>query len=341
MKLRCLPPAVGEPVPGIVIYKHYNLGEHTGLKGGGNITCFKTWKQYCPICAVLDEYKDRVKLEDFFGSSSYFNVLILGNSKYDPTLPYILQASAYNYEWVLQQLVNIEVGDITDAGAGANVTFIRKVQKGTFKGSFDRTISRKSSPIADDPDKIDEILDNMYDLKKIWREPDDSYLAIAEELAERLRGIIEKRLVDLKNKDNAKEEPVREVADAKRSRVDKTRGEDKGIETQSEEDILPKPESNVRRRRAATADGEEEKKEVLPSEVGRRRPAPVSEPEPEIPEKEPEPEIVKESEKSNTGVNKKASNKPSKAPDCFGVEHSTGRKCQICQFEYDCENAPV
>jgi len=330
LKVRFLPPIEGEPVPGYVVHKHYNLPNHEGLKG--NITCFRTWGMQCPICDVLEEYQDRVDLHDYFGTSSYFNVLVLDHKDCDPKLPYLLQASEYSYEWLLQQLVNIDVGDITDVEDGADVTFRRKKKK----GAFDRIISRKSRAISDDPAEIDEILDAMYDMKKIWKEGDDNYYNIAVDLANQLRDIIEDRLLKLGDKAGDKDKPVREVADAKRGRgKDKEEDyHDTGKKQKPDED--KQPETTGRRRRSVSDDQPDgDKQPEQPETTGRRRRSVADEPEEDKGKGKGKPE--KDEEKQSTGSGKKASNKHAK--ECFGKEHSDDRECQICPFEYDCENA--
>jgi hypothetical protein len=327
VKLRFLPPIDGEPVPGMIVYKHYNLPEHEDLKG--NITCFKTWGAECPICKVIEEFQDNFKdkLSDYYGASSYFNVLVLDQAGFDPTLAYILQSSDYTYEWVLSQVVNAEVGDITHVTEGANVTFRRKKKK----GAFDRIISRRSSAIADTEDGIDDILDSMYDFKKIWREGDDNYYNIAEDLAEDLREIIKERLLKQPSGDD-KDKPVKEVQDAKRR---SGRG--------TEEAADKEPETRSRRSREVLEEAADKEPETPPRSRrtrGTEDAADKGEPEKE-PETPPRSRRTRgsEPEKDSESVgNRPGGNKPASAPDCFGLEHKKGKKCNLCQYEYDCEN---
>lgn len=243
-KFRFLPPYGGQPVPGKVVYKHYGLPEHAGIKG--NITCFKTYGLECPICKVLEEYNNMDITKDFSGSSSYFNVLVLDNPNYDPKLPYILKASAFTYDWLLQQVLNSEVGDISDPEFGNNVVFRRKFKK----GAFERVILRDSTPIDEDPTKIDTVLSSMYDFNLIWRSPDDSYLNIASDLAKDLKNIIEDRFSRLPEDAKNLDEPVKEVVNTKQ-RLDSERTSSvseysksrKG--TVSEETVSPINESKV------------------------------------------------------------------------------------------------
>jgi len=315
LKVRFLPPYEGDPVPGMVIHKHYNLPKHDKIPG--NITCFKTWGLDCPICSVIEEYKDRTNLDDFSGTSAYFNVLVLESKEHNPALPYILQTSGYTYEWLLQQVLNSEVGDITDVEDGANVTFVRKKKK----GAFERIISRRSSPIADSTEKIDNILGEMYDMKKIWRNPDDNYFNIAEELAKKLREIIEDRLIRLGSNAAGTDKAVREVQEAKRRQEPDDRKASREDDDEARRIREEKELQALHAQKALKLEEEEERKKKEETPSSRRRNV--------------RDEELKEEPKKEVEV-KKTKN----APDCYGKEHNAvERKCQICQFEFDCDRA--
>lgn len=396
IKIRFLPPLDDEKLPGMEVYKHYNLPEHDGLKGG-NITCFRTWGLDCPICAVLDEFRDELgpdSLKDYTGSAAYFNVLILDQADYIPNVVYLLKTPVFTYTWLLEQYVNIDIGDITDPEEGAHVTFKRKKKK----GAWDRQIARGSSPISKNPDTVEEILGKRYDLKKIWREPDDNYYNIANDLADQLREIFEDRLNSLKRgggSDRDKDKPVREVQDAKRNRDegdresrsssrdrdddrgsdrdrgssrdrDDDRGSRRGRDEDRDQDQQEDRSSSSRGSRRTRDEQPPDEKPEEKAPRGRRTPQRDEQADEQPEEKAPssrrgrgsrdedqqsseseEPKSGRGSRKGNeeppeepkSGGKKGGSGKPAKAPDCFGVDHSDERRCQICSFEYDCENA--
>jgi uncharacterized membrane protein YgcG len=365
MKVRFLPPYGDERVPGMVVHKHYNLPEHEGLKRGGNITCFRTWELECPICKVLDEYKDQLgedALKDFTGSAAYFNVLILENNEYNPKTPYLLKTSEYNYMWLLEQFCNMDIGDITDVEDGAHVIFKRKAKK----GAFERSISRRSSAIGDSPEDIDVILDDMYDMKKIWREPDDNYYNIADDLAADLRDILEDRLLQ-KPRGEGKDKGNKEVRGAKDDREKERSGGSQDRSSRSERPAgrssggsgssegsrrrpAPAPEEQTPAPEDENLDnaGEQTPPEEPPAPPARSRRKPQEEgeqtPPPAPParsRRSPREENKDAGEPEDKGNRKPAAggDRPAKAPECFGVDHSDERRCQICAFEYDCETA--
>lgn len=332
LRVRFLPPVGDNPVPGKIVHKHYNMPSHKGLGDNSNITCFKTYDMECPICEVLDEYRDRLgpqQMKEFSASLAFFNVLILGQKDADPETVHVLKTSEYNYEWMLQQLVNVEVGDITDPEDGANVTFKRKKDK----GPFDRIISRKPSPISATPEGIQTILDSMYDLDAIWKDPDDSYVNIAREIAKGLRTIIEDRLIKMGNANEGDlKQPVKEVQSAKRTRATATAAPEPEPETDGgePEPVGEEPETEEttttssathRRARATAASAPEPAAPAAPATRGRAKTqaAPAAAPD----------------AKTTTATN--ATSAPKGAPECFGKQHDeSSKKCISCPFEFDC-----
>jgi len=214
MKIRFLPPAKESSLPGRIINTHWNLLDDD--RSYKKCLCFKTFKEECPICNMLELYNDRINTDDWQASArSYINVLVLENSEYDSTLPYILGSSDYNLYWLLENIIDPDIGDITDPINGHNVTFTRK----TPNGAFDRKISLKTTPIADSEERISNILNNIFDLSKIWKAPDDEYLIYAKKLAKNTEKVIKERLLkltqenqesDIDEQENKKEDDKKE-----------------------------------------------------------------------------------------------------------------------------------
>lgn len=180
-RVRFLPPCPKDAggVPGKIIKKHYNLPEV------GSLTCMKTHGKECKICNVIEEFRHKsANIEEYEPwSKAYHNVLIYGNSDHEEGVVHLLGSSEYNFWWVLEQLVNPDVGDITDIKDGSTVTFSRK----SDGGALTRVVGRKSFPIADSKEEMDKILDSMYSLDEIWSEPDEEYLKKISTAAEALR----------------------------------------------------------------------------------------------------------------------------------------------------------
>lgn len=218
LRFRILPPLDHEKLPGMVVRTHYNMPESEGVRNGA-FKCFKTWGYECPVCSCIDSFgnlsdKERGELS---GSYAYFNVLIYDSTEYEEDTVYVLKTSEFTYSWLLAQVVNSEVGDITDPDSGSTVTFKRDDKK----SKWERTIARRQSPISDDAATYERIMNSRYDLSKIWPEPEDSAYNNATTLATKVQNLLDSRMTDLKKQaKKASDEPVNEVREAKQKRAD-------------------------------------------------------------------------------------------------------------------------
>jgi len=319
-KIRHLPPWEGFPLPGVIIWTHWNIPEI------GRAHCLKSWEFYgvspkdefnheCAICMLLKVYRGLIKLDDFIArGTGYTNSLILEDLKQpswvDPFTPKIQrhtgnnQGEPYSFFWLLEQINNKEVGDITDPVTGSNVTYKRK----KAGGPFERIVSRISTPIADTPDKIQEILGKMKKLDQIWKYPTDEEFQKIRRGAELLAGVLENRLAAEKHGDTRKEQSKEQAA-------------------------APAP-----------AKTEAEKPKVAPA--ANPSPAPAAAP---VPVKQAEPEKAKPTLPPPATSTVK---RPPKAPACYGLEfigdETPGitlemksspqyRKCQACPLDFLCK----
>lgn len=216
MKVRFLPPLENERTPGMDVFKHFNIPTAHYDAIQGNPTCLRTNGQDCPVCRVLDEYKDLFReskwFADFSRGSYYTNVIIRGSDEYPENVVHLLQSPPYTGIWLLESLCNIEIGDITDVLTGADV-ILRREKMG---GKITRTISRRTCPVHKDEKIMQEILNSLYDCQKIWKTPDEKYLEAMDAIALDLREIIEDRIISLKKEDKCGR--VREVSEAKEVR---------------------------------------------------------------------------------------------------------------------------
>lgn len=245
LRFRILPPLEHEKLPGKVVSTHYNMPESEGVRNGA-FKCLKTWGYECPVCSCIDSFDDLPdkKRSDLSGSYAYFNVLIYDSNEYEEDTVYILKTSEFTYSWLLQQVVNSEVGDITDPDTGSTVTFKRD-EKGS---KWERTIARRQTAISDDPETYDRIMSERYDLAKIWPEPDDSLYNNAVTLAVKLQNLLDSRMSDLKKAANENEnQKVNEVVDAKLKR---------------RQEEPKRPVSSLKGSVSEDGDAEETKKEV-------------------------------------------------------------------------------
>lgn len=194
VKVRLLPPVGDEKLPGKLVYTHWNI------PGINRIVCFKTFGKPCPCCDMLAQFSNRLSTEDWDPlAKAYFNALIQDDSTVDPKVPRILGTNGdYNLYWVIEQLLDKDIGDISDPRTGRGIKFHRK-QKG---GSFDR-ILLNNSPIADTNDEIEFILSKSYNFNTIWKLPtEDEYKEIMSAIGN-LKKMIEDKLLVLQSTNSA------------------------------------------------------------------------------------------------------------------------------------------
>jgi len=296
IKIRFLPGWVNSKLPGKIISKHWNIPEHN------DIICFNTWKMECPICLMLEKYRNIFDTSVWDKSSrSYTNVLIKDNPKYDPKQPYILRAGDYNLYWLVQQIMDVNVGDITDPVNGHDVIFTRK----SFKGAFDRTIVLAPSPIASTNEEIEQILNKIFDLDKIWRPGDDEYYKKSVICANIIEKVINERLLSLKNST---------------------------APTQQYYTPQPTPAPTPTSQPIPTPTPQ-----PVPAPTSQPTPTPQSESVPTtqsqpIPQTESVPQTHPTPQQQPNNVNK-----PPKSPECYGTDYNVNeKKCIICAWEFNC-----
>ena len=207
IRLRFLPQYNERGVPGRVIYYHYSISLPEELKADKypttKIICMSTFNQQCPYCEMLREYEGRIELDKMAAQgAAYFNILVLedptkppGHKEYpEPTLPHVMRASAFTLDWLYNNIMNKDIGDITDPRTGANVTLYRK----SNKGAYERQVARQSQAIGDEA-AIVKILENMYDLDKFnsWLPPDEAGMRKIVSITAATKLALEERVISL------------------------------------------------------------------------------------------------------------------------------------------------
>jgi len=188
-KFRVAPPWEGSKVPGKIVSKHWGIPEI------GSIYCFNTWGIECNFCKLLNMFSNKLDISPWAPShNSYLNV-VPRDGDYDKTLPYIMRSSDYTLYWLLEKVLDPEVGDITDPQNGHDITYKRKSKN----GPFDRTITLAPSPIHSDPDIAKSILESIYDLDKIFHKPDDNLIKQMQETVQVMEQVINDRILELGN----------------------------------------------------------------------------------------------------------------------------------------------
>lgn len=206
--LRILPPLPHEKMIGRKVGKHFNIPQSTP-EDDSWMYCFRaTYNLECPMCDMVKEYADLMDVEEYVcdqynNTHFYLNALVLADEDYEiknkdrPLIKNevrVVRLSPTVFYWILGCIQSPDIGDITDPENGCSMTLEREKINGKFKYSY----ARKSTPIAPDKESIDKILNSMYDLHKVWKLPDDTYVKLAREYTNKSRDMLENKLVSLK-----------------------------------------------------------------------------------------------------------------------------------------------
>lgn len=119
------------------------------------------------------------------------------------------------HDWVWRQIYDSDVGDITDPEDGYDIKISRVKKKGNTR--YERKVVPKSRPIADSPEGIKAILDQMYNLSEIWSRPDDEIFEKIKAGANRLDSLLSSRLARAQQHVSSPGEEVDKLAGASRA----------------------------------------------------------------------------------------------------------------------------
>lgn len=201
VKLLFLPPFGDEPMPGRLTKQHWSIPASPNTPKV--LYCFSMYNADCPMCEMLSQYEGRLDLDDWVGKfNTKLNVLVLSDPTYttrynrqlDPKQPHLLNANgSYTLEWLCENLINPEVGDITNPDKAYPFIFEREKVEGKFK----RQISLHPIAVGDTPEERTQILSKMYDFKKIYKSPDDVYLQKMKDAVIKVRDVIENKILTL------------------------------------------------------------------------------------------------------------------------------------------------
>lgn len=192
-------------LPGRIVGFHYNLpGDNKRHR------CLAADAVSCPICKVVQEYNH---LEDIVSpyrksNKSYMNALKVDNAtgKFENKVK-ILGGGEFNLFWLMENILNDDVGDITDPRTGSNVTFKRKKEG----GAFDRIVGRKSYPISESEDELKQLVESCTNLEQVWKKPDDKMQESAKEAADLLKKHIEHRMTSMDSGTGAEADKAKDV----------------------------------------------------------------------------------------------------------------------------------
>lgn len=212
--VRFLLPDHEDGVPGTLVSSHKDLPSTDVPK----ISCFRMFEKEdhthleCPICKLLEDYDGRINTEMWQRKTkSFHNVLVMDDPTKPDTpkdVPHLMGSSDYNYDWLIASCSDPSIGDITDIMEGSDVKFTRKVRG----GAFDRSIARKSRPIAASDAEAKALLTKCFDSSKIWKRPDDETYKKMKIATNALKQELDRRL---KSKDSFITEEYPAVAEVK------------------------------------------------------------------------------------------------------------------------------
>lgn len=169
--IRIVSPEDGDPLK--EMFFHYNVGNH---KGG--ILCPKrNFGERCPICDFASAlWRDGTDNNDeatkdlaksLFVRTRYFSPVVIRGREEDGIKVYGYGKKAY--EMLLGYILDPDYGDITDEESGTDIKLT--YTKPTKPGAFPQTslkMSRNTSPLHDDGDRIFAIMDTMPDFNTLW-----------------------------------------------------------------------------------------------------------------------------------------------------------------------------
>lgn len=175
--VRILPPYSAK---GLVFKKRI---QHFNLPPEGDIAfCLRTWDSFdsCFICDKIAELHSQFPGVIDTGRQdavdSYLCNLI--DRANEAAGPQIGSFSARQYNWVMQQLNDRRIGDITDVDEGFDIkvtkTVTRKRNRDTTR--YVETLMPRPCTLHDNPEIAEAWVSKIWDLDKVVKEPDDEWL---------------------------------------------------------------------------------------------------------------------------------------------------------------------
>jgi len=153
--------------------------------------CLETWgRDDCPICKTIEELYEEIPDVDLgrqIGTINYYgNVLDRnGESIWKPC-----RFTPKVKNWIMTQIDNKKIGDITDPDTGIDLCIKKSKKRGKKGGSFvDYTpgILPDRTPLDDDSNYIDILLENLPDLDSVFYEPNEEMIREMEGAAKRMK----------------------------------------------------------------------------------------------------------------------------------------------------------
>jgi hypothetical protein len=153
--------------------------------------CLSTWNlESCSFCRVIEELFEEIPDIDLgrqLGSLNHYGNIIdrNGDSVWQPC-----RFTPKIYNWVMTQIDNPKIGDITDPDDGFDLTIKKAKKRGKKGGTFIEYtpgLIPNKIPLDDDGDYIDTLLENLPNLENVFPEPPDEELKEMEGAAKRMK----------------------------------------------------------------------------------------------------------------------------------------------------------
>lgn len=266
-----------------------------------------------PIAEVLEDFADDLdvtrlkskptpKINVYFPDSDInqendeLSETVLGKVK-------ILSPSVGVFNQIVKMIGNPRIGDITDAEEGFNITIEKTVGAKWQDTRYDVQLCPRPSPIHEDPDEQERILEKTWDLDKMFPAPDDGKVAEFHTVANALRKHLEKQL--------------REIGGAPKRRT-RLRSKQEAEPEEEEEEAPPAPAKKKRSRKAEPEAAESEAENFDDGEAEEAPP------------------------RSKKKATKKKKRTAKAKPECFGdadvykVDAGQYETCNACIWEIPC-----
>lgn len=238
-QIRVLPPSKGLKAPYYKVFLHYGLGRVP-------LTC--PGRKTCPICQKVKE-SGKGRNHPLFGTRRiFFNVL--DREDEDAGIQVFSSGNTF-FKTFLAHLSDPDWGDVTHPIEGFDVV-IERTGEGLNTEYPSIRFRRNPSPLAEDQDELDDLLDERIDLRAIAMQVSEDRLEEAVEIWIRKHG---------------EEEEEEDEDKPRRRRKSKAEPEEEEEEDKEEEEEEDKPKRKPRTRPSRTPKKEEEEEESEDKEL--------------------------------------------------------------------------
>jgi len=344
--MRILPPWGARGLIAKPILTHFNIPPKDEIT-----KCLLTWPdkfEKCPICMRIEKILKALPALDLGRQEAtthyYANVI---DREDEGEGVQLVRFTPGIYNWLMLQMDNPKIGDLTDVEEGYDITITksekkRKGGKGSFT-QYSNSFLPKPCPLHEDQEKVDEWIGQMYNIDRVYGPFDDEQIAEMAGLAGKMFNYYVRKHRDDIEDDGGDDEDVRE-ANKYRSKDDDEDEKPKRRGKDDDEDEKPK-------RRTKDDDDEDEKPR------NKRRDADDDEKpkDKRRPDVEKPKDTDKPKEKTRGGKADRIEDvDPKSVPECFAgldkpephEDKSIGfnenlEKCLVCKEELRCLDAKM